>query len=64
MFHQSSLTLVICASLLIVMVSTNPIEGRDMRRNVDNEYDPESIAAAFAFLQELDRRHGYHTRPR
>lgn len=46
------------------MVSTNPIEGRDMRRNVDNEYDPESIAAAFAFLQELDRRHGYHTRPR
>lgn len=67
MFHQTGVTLFICTSLLLlVMASSNPIDGHDMRRNVDNEfeYDSESIAAALAFLQELERRHGYNARPR
>lgn len=51
--------------MLLVMVMANPLEGRDIRRNVDEtEYDPESIAAALAFLQELERRHGFDARPR
>lgn len=63
MLHQTCF--IFCTSMLLVMVMANPLEGRDIRRNVDEtEYDPESIAAALAFLQELERRHGFDARPR
>lgn len=56
------------ASFLLLMsggggASADPIESRDLRRNVE-EYDPETIANALAFLEELERRHGYFARPR